>query len=58
MRDTRKLIEIMQHFVDGGRIEVSVGKVNMKTDTVVWEECRSPTWNWLTHNYRILKEKK
>ncbi len=46
-----KKIEIMQHFADGGEVE-------METERNIWISAKHPTWNWLENTYRIKPEPK
>lgn len=46
--ETKKMIEVMQAFVDGKQIEASYG---FREDH--WYDEDSPDWDWTVHNYRI-----
>lgn len=50
MTDLKDRIKVMQHFADGG--EIQVGSNNE------WGETDLPSWNWQRFNYRIKPEKK
>ena len=45
--ETKKCIEVMQAYVDGGEIEELVSK---DSD---WWSVQNPDWNWDYHTYRI-----
>jgi len=44
MKTTKEKIEIMQWFVDGGKVEYCFGDY--------WLETQSPSWNWSEKDYR------
>lgn len=45
---TKRMIEVMQAYVDGEKIEYKLGNE--------WEVNERPVWNWPTVNYRIAKK--
>ena len=47
----KEMIEVMQHFVNGGEVECR--EHNYKT----WEKCRCPLWDWASFDYRIKEQK-
>lgn len=52
--ETKKAIEVMQHFEDGGEIEV----IKRSDKKAKWEKTLSPLWDWHTFDYRIKKSMK
>ena len=49
--ELKKMIEIMQHFENGGEVEISSKNGNR------WTKITSPSWDWVYHKYRIKPEK-
>ena len=49
--ELKKMIEIMQHFENGGEVEISPKNCNC------WTKITSPSWDWVYHEYRIKPEK-
>ena len=49
---TKHMIEIMNAFVEGKKIQVS------DLDCIEWHDCSEPSWNWLYNVYRIKPEPK
>ena len=47
--ETRKARIVMQHFEDGGEVEVIAR--DDKDDK--WQVTSNPTWNWAREDYRI-----
>ena len=45
-----EMIKVMQHFENGGEVEV------YKNDTC-WTKITSPSWDWVYHKYRIKEQK-
>ena len=45
--NTREMVAVMQAYEDGKQIEVA------DCNTVNWEDCPNPVWNWTKFNYRI-----
>jgi len=41
----KKMIEVMQAFEDGAKIEVLCGEE--------WEDTETPSWNWAFNKYRV-----
>lgn len=55
-QQTKEAIEIMQHWVDGGEVEVRLRTVE-GGDMDGWVSCTVETkWLWNNHEYRIKKE--
>ena len=48
--DTKKCIEVMKHFEDGGEVQILVYDYGGRQE---WEDCPNPDWNWDYHTYRI-----
>lgn len=48
MKTTKEMIEVMQHFVNGGEIECAY-YINEN----IWKPANCPNWDWSTTNYRI-----
>ena len=49
---TKEMIEVMQHYVNGGEVEFRVrkgGAALMKE----WLTALNPPWDWATYDYRI-----
>ena len=46
-------IEVMQHFANGGEVEVCNVIFNSK-----WEDRKEPQWDWSCFDYRIKEQKK
>lgn len=46
--ETKKMIEVMQHYVDGGEVEMEDCFGNWQ-----WQEAYMPSWNWIEGSYRI-----
>ena len=44
--DTKEMIEVMQAYVDGEKIEA-------KRDRGEWEEICQPLWDWYEYHYRV-----
>ena len=51
--ELKEMIEVMQHFNNGG--EVECWRQNNNRDK--WTLTCSPSWNWDTFEYRIKKQK-
>ena len=49
--ELKKMIEIMQHFENGGEVEISPKNSNC------WTKITSPSWDWVYNKYRIKQEK-
>ena len=49
--ELKKMIEIMQHFENGGEVEIS------SKNGDCWTKITSPSWDWVYHEYRIKPEK-
>ena len=49
--ELKEMIEIMQHFENGGDVEISSKNGNC------WTKITSPSWDWVYHEYRIKPEK-
>ena len=49
--ETKKAIEVMQHYADGGEIEC---KWILSEDD--WRSEEQPRWYWNTHDYRIKQQ--
>ena len=47
----KEMIKVMQHFENGGEVEI-----NSKNDNC-WTKITSPSWDWFCHEYRIKPEK-
>ena len=47
---TEQMIEVMQHYVDGGEVEVAINGE--------WECANPPIWGWDAFDYRIKPEPK
>lgn len=50
--ETKKMIEVMQAFVDGKEIESTYG-----FGDDYWYDEKSPNWDWCVHEYRIKEHK-
>ena len=48
--ETKKEIEVMQHFENGGEVQILVYDYGGRQE---WEDCPNPDWNWDYHTYRI-----
>jgi len=51
MKTTKEMIEVMQAFVDGKKIEFRIGQG-------LWFDADSPNWDWISSDYRIKPEPK
>ena len=49
--ELKKMIEIMQHFENGGEVEINSKNGNC------WTKITSPSWDWVYHEYRIKPKK-
>ena len=47
--ETKKCIEVMKHFEDGGEVQILVYDYGGRQE---WEDCSNPDWNWDYHTYR------
>ena len=47
--ETKKCIEVMQYFEDGGEVQILVYDYGGRQE---WEDCSNPDWNWDYHTYR------
>ena len=47
--ETKKAIEVMQHFENGGEVQILVYDYGGRQE---WEDCSNPDWNWDYHTYR------
>ena len=47
--ETKKCIEVMKHFEDGGEIEV----IDRFDENDKWQKTSRPVWNWAHEIYRI-----
>lgn len=47
---TKRMIEVMQAYVDGERLEA-----RLKRDPNIWVRAGSPVWNFEDHDYRVAK---
>ena len=47
--ETKKAIEVMQAYVDGGEVQILVYDYGGRQE---WEDCPNPDWNWDYHTYR------
>ena len=50
-KDLKEQIEIMTHYLNGGKIEAS------KRHTQIWAGASLPCWDWDTFDYRIKEQK-
>lgn len=57
MEETKSKIEVMQHFLDGGEIELTL-KNDPHTGWKKWSISEAPVWDWAKYDYRILKSPK
>ena len=48
--ETKKAIEVMKHFEDGGEVQILVYDYGGRQE---WEDFPNPDWNWDYHTYRI-----
>ena len=48
--ETKKCIEVMQYFEDGGEVQILVYDYDERQE---WEDFPNPDWNWDYHTYRI-----
>ena len=46
---TRKVVTVMQAYIDGKEIEERCGLSN-------WHDCPLPIWDWIENDYRIKGE--
>ncbi len=46
-----EMIKVMQHFEDGGEIEINSKNGNY------WTKITSPSWDWIYYKYRIKEQK-
>lgn len=51
MKTTKEMIEVMQAYLRGEKIEYRYGHTD-------WLECRIPIWNWNGLDYRVKPKKK
>ena len=51
MKTTKEMIEVMQAYLDGEKIEYRYGRTD-------WLECRIPIWDWGLRDYRVKPKKK
>ena len=51
MKTTKEMIEVMQAYLDGEKIEYKYGNTD-------WLECRVPIWNWNSIEYRVKPKQK
>ena len=51
MKTTKKMIEVMQAYLGGEKIEYRYGNT-------AWLECRVPIWNWNSIEYRVKPKQK
>ena len=51
MKTTKEMIEVMQAYLRGEKIEYRYGHTD-------WLECRIPIWDWNNLDYRVKKKKK
>jgi hypothetical protein len=51
MKTIEEQIKVMQHFANGGEVEIYVGPDG-------WEDAYKPGWDWIGSNYRIKEGKK
>lgn len=49
--ETKKAIAVMQHYADGGKVEVTPRRYAQ------WESVTMPSWNWVSYRYRIKSHK-
>ena len=49
--ELKEMIEIMQHFDNGGDVEIS------SKNGDCWTKITSPSWDWVYYKYRIKPEK-
>ena len=47
--ETKKAIEVMQHFENGGEVQILVYDYGGRQE---WEDCPNPDWDWDYHTYR------
>lgn len=50
---TKEMMEVMQHYENGGKVEIRV-----KEDEGGWVTVVVPSWNWVRCSYRIKPEQK
>ncbi len=51
MKTTKEMIEVMQAYLKGEKIEYRYGNTD-------WLECRVPIWNWNSIEYRVKPKQK
>ena len=51
--ETTDMIKVMQHYADGGEIEVRF----KDEDNDIWENIDKPSWDWVVYDYRIVEQK-
>ena len=51
MKTTQEMIEVMQEYLRGKKIEYRYGNTD-------WLECRVPIWNWNSIEYRVKPKQK
>jgi hypothetical protein len=51
--DTRKAVEVMLHYADGGEVQIKA-----ETSEDDWQDLRhdTPGWDWISSDYRIRPE--
>ena len=50
--ELKEMIKVMQHFADGGEVEI-----NSKNGNYCWTKITSPSWDWVYNEYRIKEQK-
>lgn len=49
--ETKRMIEVMQAYVDGEEIEL-----RLRTHTTNWRSAATPCWTWDTCDYRVKED--
>ena len=51
--ELKEMIKVMQHYENGGEIEIHSKNGNGN----YWTKITSPSWDWVCHKYRIKEQK-
>ena len=51
--ELREMIKVMQHYADGGEVEVRY----KNDDDDIWENTTNASWNWSMYDYRIKEQR-
>lgn len=56
MKTIQEQIAVMQHFANGGEVEII--ERNVKMPDAIWVKVNYPCWNWDRYDFRIKNQKK